>query len=120
MPRPTSDLSVLGPSTRVTGRVSGQGALRVEGNLRGDIQVTGETEISQGGSVEGNVSAAKLDVSGSLLGDAVVKGPVTIRSGAVVRGQLRGGEISIEPGSRVSVRLDSDFELDFEPVGRRR
>lgn len=120
MARPSTDLSILGPSTRVTGRVTGQGALRVEGNLRGDIQVTGEAEISEGGSVEGNISAATLDVSGSLLGDAVVKGPVTIRSGAVVRGQLRGGEISIEPGSRVSVRLDSDFELELGPVGKRR
>lgn len=120
MARPSLDLSILGPSTRVTGRVSGQGALRVEGHLRGDVHITGETEIIEGGSVEGNVSAATLDVSGSLLGDAIVKGPVIIRSGAVVRGQLRGGEISIEPGSRVSVRLDSDFELDFEPAHGRR
>jgi cytoskeletal protein CcmA (bactofilin family) len=63
--------------------------------------------------VEGNVTAASLDISGTLLGDVVSSGPVAIREGAVVRGSLRGSEISIEPGSRVSVRLVNDFDLDL-------
>lgn len=120
MTRPASDTSILGPSTRVTGRVSGKGALRVEGHVHGDINVTGDAEVSAGASVEGNVTALSLQVSGSLLGDAVVEGPVSIRSSATVRGELRGAEISIEPGSRVSVRLETPFELDLRPAPRRR
>jgi cytoskeletal protein CcmA (bactofilin family) len=116
MARPSSDISVLGPSTRVTGRVSGDGGLRVEGSVRGDIQVSGEAEIAAGATVEGNVVAASLDVAGTLIGDVVSRGPVAIRGGAVVRGDLRGSEISIEPGSRVAVRLTADFELDLGPV----
>jgi len=116
MPRPSSDISVLGPSTRVTGRLTGEGSLRVEGSLRGDIQLTGDAEIAEGGSVEGNVSAAALEIAGTLLGDVVSVGPVAIRSGAVVRGELRGSEISIEPGSRVSARLVADFDLNLGPL----
>lgn len=113
-------MSVLGPSTRVTGRVSGEGALRIEGSVRGDVQLTGAAEVAEGGSVEGNVSAASLDIAGTLLGDVASRGPVAIRSGAVVRGELRGSEISIEPGSRVSVRLDTSFDLDLGPAAKRR
>jgi cytoskeletal protein CcmA (bactofilin family) len=125
MPRLSSDVSVLGPATRVTGRVFGDGALRVEGKVRGDIQITGDAEIAAGGNVEGNVTAASLDISGTLLGDVVSTGPVAIREGAVVRGDLRGSEIAIEPGSRVSVRLVNDFDLDLgrsdaDPPARRR
>jgi cytoskeletal protein CcmA (bactofilin family) len=116
MPRQSSDSSVLGPSTRVTGRVTGDGGLRVEGSVRGDIQVSGDAEIAEGGSVEGNVTAASLEISGTLLGDVVSRGPVSIRGGAVVRGELRGSEISIEPGSRVSARLTTDFDLDLGPL----
>jgi cytoskeletal protein CcmA (bactofilin family) len=115
MPRPSSEVSVLGPATRVTGRVSGDGSLRVEGKVRGDIQISGDAEIAPAGNVEGNVMAASLDISGTLLGDVVSSGPVAIREGAVVRGDLRGTEISIEPGSRVSVRLMNDFDLDLGP-----
>lgn len=120
MARPSTEISVLGPSTRVTGRVSGEGSLRVEGSLRGDVQVTGDAEVAPGGNVEGNVSAASLDVAGTLVGDVVSRGPVVIRGGAVVRGELRGSEISIEPGSRVSLRLDTSFDLDLSPAARRR
>lgn len=120
MPRPSFDVSVLGPATRVTGRVSGDGALRIEGQVRGDVQISGDAEIAPSGSVEGNVTAASLDISGTLQGDVVASGLVAIRSGAVVRGELRGGEISIEPGSRVSVRLATDFELDLGPADAKR
>ena len=120
MARHSSDASILGPATRVTGRVTGAGALRIEGQVRGDINVTGDADIAQGGNVEGNVNASSLDVGGTLLGDVAVRGAVVIRSGAIVRGELRGAEISIEPGSRVSVRLDTDFELDLGPAPKRR
>jgi cytoskeletal protein CcmA (bactofilin family) len=116
MSRLSSEVSVLGPATRVTGRVSGEGSLRVEGKVRGDIQISGDAEIAAAGNVEGNLTAASLDVSGTLLGDVVASGPVAIREGAVVRGDLRASEVSIEPGSRVSVRLMNDFELDLGPA----
>ena len=38
----STDGSILGPATRVTGRVSGAGGLRVEGQVRGDVSVTGD------------------------------------------------------------------------------
>jgi cytoskeletal protein CcmA (bactofilin family) len=120
MARHTLDVSILGPRTRVTGRISGEGGLRIEGTVRGDVTVAGEAEIAEGGGVEGNVVAEALDVSGSLLGDASVRGPIAVRAGALVRGDLRGSEVSIEPGSRVSVRLETEFELDFGGPQRRR
>jgi cytoskeletal protein CcmA (bactofilin family) len=119
MVRHSSDGSVLGPSTRVVGRVSGEGALRIEGGLKGDVSISGPAEIAEGASVDGNVHAESLEISGSLVGDAVTQGPIAVRAGAVVRGELRASEISIEPGSRVSVRLDTQIELDLGAPRRR-
>lgn len=119
MARHEAELSVLGSGTRITGRVSGDGAVRVEGTLRGDIQVGAEAEIAAGGSVEGNVQAEAVDVGGSLVGDVSARGPIAIRSGALVRGELKGSEVSIEPGARVAVRLDTEIELDLGVVKRR-
>ena len=83
-------MSVLGAATRLTGRVNGEGGLRVEGSIRGDVAVTGPAEIAEGGSVEGNVHAESLEVAGTLLGDVTARGPVQVRAGAVVRGELTG------------------------------
>ena len=76
-------------------------------------------EIAEGANVEGNVHAESLEILGSLVGDAVTQGPIAVRAGAVVRGELRASEVSIEPGSRVSVRLDTQVELDLGAARRR-
>jgi cytoskeletal protein CcmA (bactofilin family) len=122
MARGNSDLSVIGSSTKVTGRVSGDGGLRVEGTVKGDVAVNGPLEVAEGATVDGNVRAESLDLSGSLTGDVNAQGPVVVRSGAAVRGELKGSQVAIEPGSRVSVRLECEFELDLgaaAPVKRR-
>lgn len=113
-------MSVVGAATRVTGRISGTGALRIEGAVKGDVNVQGDTELAEGGSLEGNLQGEGLDIGGSLLGDAHARGAIAVRATASVRGELRGSEVSIEAGARVSVRLDTDFELDFGGAARRR
>lgn len=120
MPRHPHELSVVGSGTRITGRISGSGALRIEGAVKGDINVNGDTELGEGASVEGNLYGESLDIAGSLLGDARANGAIALRSSAKVRGELRGTEISIEAGARVSVRLETEFELDFGTAPKRR
>lgn len=120
MPRSPHELSVVGSGTRITGRITGSGALRIEGQVVGDINVNGETELSEGASVEGNLHGESLDIAGSLLGDARASAAIAVRSSAKVRGELRGAEISIEAGARVSVRLETEFELDFGTTQKRR
>jgi len=120
MPRSSHEISVVGATTRVTGRISGSGALRIEGTVKGDVNVNGDAEIAEGGSLEGNLQGEALDIAGSLLGDGRASGVIAVRSGALVRGDLRGSEVSIEAGARVSVRLDTEFELDFGSAQRRR
>ena len=120
MPRHPHEISVVGASTRITGRISGTGALRIEGAVKGDVNINGETEIAEGASVEGNVRGEGLDIGGSLLGDAQASGAIAVRSTGSVRGELRAGEVSIEAGARVSVLLDTAFELDFGSTQQRR
>ena len=120
MNRHNLGLSVLGPATRVTGRINGEGALRIEGAVKGDVSVRGDTEIAEGGSLQGNVQGAALEIAGNLLGDARADGSIAVRSSAQVRGELRAAQVSIEAGARVSIRLETEFELDFGVAARRR
>jgi cytoskeletal protein CcmA (bactofilin family) len=120
MARHTPDFSVLGSSTRINGRVSGQGGLRVEGNIKGDVSVSGPLELVEGATIEGNVEAEALEITGSLLGDVTSTGAVAIHSGAVVRGEMRAAQLTVEPGSRIAIRLEADFELDLgQPLRRK-
>jgi cytoskeletal protein CcmA (bactofilin family) len=94
--------------------------VRIDGSIQGDVSVTGAAEISARASIEGDLSADSIDISGRLLGDAVARGAIAVRAGAEVRGDVKAGSISIEPGSKVDVRLDTEFSLDLETSRRRR
>ncbi|HMJ11477.1 MAG TPA: polymer-forming cytoskeletal protein [Polyangiaceae bacterium] len=120
MARHTSDFSTVGSSTRITGRISGEGGLRVEGNVRGDVSLSGPLELAEGATIEGNVEAETIEIAGSLLGDVTSTGPVAIHAGAVVRGEMKAAQVTIEPGSRIAIRLDADFELDLGQPQRRK
>jgi len=114
----TNDLdtngSVLGRGTRVRGRIRGDGDLRVEGAIEGDVNVTGELFIDEGADVQGNVDAAVVTISGALKGDVTSRGGVVVRSSAKVSGNLGSPEVSLEEGAEFSGRIDADFELPAE------
>ena len=106
--------SVIGRDTRVTGNLSGEGSLHIEGSVTGNLSVAGAASIGEGGNLEGDVQAESLDVTGTMIGNVETSGPISIRSGAEVRGDLKGSQVAIEPGSRVSVRLDTEFEIESQ------
>ena len=116
----TNDLdtngSVLGRGTRVRGRIQGDGDLRVEGAIEGDVRVTGELLIDEGAEVQGNIEAAVVTIGGALTGDVTSRGGVVVRSSAKVSGNLGGPEVSLEEGAEFSGRIDADFELPAELV----
>jgi cytoskeletal protein CcmA (bactofilin family) len=107
----STEISILGPSSRVTGRVSGKGGVRIEGKVVGSVGVTGPAEVAEGGNIEGDLNAESLDLGGNLVGNVTTTGAVVIRAGSLLHGEVKGAEVAIEPGARVSIRLDTPFEL---------
>jgi cytoskeletal protein CcmA (bactofilin family) len=109
--------SVLARGARVRGRISGEGDLTIEGEVEGDVTVSGALAIEEGGSITGDVGAASLVVSGVLRGDVDARGPVAVRAGANVEGDLSGSEVSLEEGAAFRGRIAADFELPPELGG---
>lgn len=109
--------AVIGKTTRVRGRVSGDGDLRLEGSVEGDIALRGDLTIAEGAQASSNVEARAVTVGGVLEGDVRASGIVHIESGARVRGDVRGESVAIDDGAEFTGRLDADFELPPELGG---
>jgi cytoskeletal protein CcmA (bactofilin family) len=101
----------------VRGRVSGDGDLRLEGNLEGDVALRGDFTIAEGAKATSNVEARAVTVSGELEGDVRAQGAVHLEAGARVRGDIYGDAVSIEEGAEYSGRLAAEFELPPELGG---
>lgn len=117
----TNDLdtngSVLGRGTRVRGRVQGEGDLRIEGAVEGNVSVSGELLVDEGAEVQGNVDAAIVTIGGSITGDVASRGGIVVRASAKVSGNLGSPEVSLEEGAEFSGRIEADFELPEELQG---
>ncbi|HKQ70629.1 MAG TPA: polymer-forming cytoskeletal protein [Polyangiaceae bacterium] len=110
--------AILGKGTHVRGRVAGEGDLRVEGAISGDVALKGHLVVSDGGEVVADVEAKSVIVEGAIEGDISVSEGVAIRASARVSGAIRGSSISIEEGANVSGRIEADFELPPELGGK--
>jgi cytoskeletal protein CcmA (bactofilin family) len=119
-----SSEAVIGQATRVRGRVSGDGDVRLEGMIEGDIQLRGDLVIAEGGRATSNVDAHGVTVGGDLEGDIRAAGLVHLTSGARVRGNIQGESVAMDDGAEYSGRIMSEFELPPElggaSSGRRR
>ncbi len=109
--------AIIGRSTRVRGRVSGDGDLTIEGTIEGDVTVRGDLVLAETGRATSTIDAQAVTLRGELDGDVKARGPVRIESGARVRGDVAGESFSLEEGAEFVGRLDASFELPAELSG---
>jgi cytoskeletal protein CcmA (bactofilin family) len=110
--------SVLGRGARVRGRVSGDGDLRVEGQIEGGVTLSGELAIDETGSITGDIDAESVSIAGVLLGNVVARGAVMIRAGARVEGNMGGAEVTLDEGASFAGRIEAEFDLPAELMPR--
>lgn len=109
--------SSIGRSTRVRGRVSGDGDLVVEGTIEGDVSVSGDLTVAEGGTLTSNVEANAVTVRGQIEGDVRARGAIRIEAGARVRGDVSGGSFALEDGAEFAGDVDLSFDLPPELGG---
>jgi cytoskeletal protein CcmA (bactofilin family) len=123
MARASSSISqagsaILGKGAHIRGRIVGDGDLRVEGGISGDVSLKGDLIVSDGAEVVADVQARSVIVEGAIEGDISATSSVAIRASARVAGAIQGSSISIEEGANVSGRIEADFELPPELGGK--
>src|SRR5689334_24772623 len=106
--------TVVGRSTRVHGRLSGDGDVRVEGSVEGDITLRGSLTIHEGGRATSNVDAVDVTIGCELEGDIRAGGAVRLEAGSRVRGDITCDAVAIDEGAEFAGALHSQFDLPEE------
>ena len=91
--------SIIGADLRITGALSTDGAVRVDGVINGDIKCA-RLEVGENGVVNGDVEAEVLKLEGSING-VVTADAVYLMSTARMCGDVIHAKLSVEGGAMV-------------------
>lgn len=101
--------SLIGAGTRVEGNIRFSGGLRVDGEVVGNIESTGDKPstlvVSEQARVEGAVVVAHLVVNGTISGPVKVSGSLELQPAARVTGDVEYNLIEMQQGAIVEGRL---------------
>lgn len=112
---PDKVTTVLGKGLRFRGEVTGDGSLRVDGTLEGDIRVTGAVSVGEGAVVRGNIQARDVTIAGEVQGSVEAEGRLEICPGGRLLGDLRARVLAIAEGGVFQGR--SQILGEAEPSG---
>jgi cytoskeletal protein CcmA (bactofilin family) len=94
-----ASLTVIGRTTQVRGRVSGDGDFQIEGLVVGEIVTSGNVTIDAHGIVGANVRGRRLVVRGAVQGDLLGEEAVVLEDGARVVGDVKAPRVAIAHGA---------------------
>ena len=113
-----SDLSVVGPGTKIEGTVVATGSLRVDGEVKGSITAEKEVSLSAQGRVEANIRATSIILAGRVKGNLTARGDVSLPAESRLDGSIDahnvevGGVVKGDIVANGQVRLGSRARVD--------
>jgi cytoskeletal protein CcmA (bactofilin family) len=113
-----ASVTVIGRTTRVRGRLSGDGDIQVEGQVIGEIVTTGNVTIDAHGIVGANVRGRRLIVRGAVQGDLLGDEAVVLENGARVVGDVRAPRVAIAHGALMRGEVQTGDDAPAAPLVR--
>ena len=110
--RPTSSSCVIGPKTKISGEISGDEDVLVEGQIEGEIRISRDLRVGAGGIVKAKVAAQSIIVSGEVVGDCEATGRVELQSTGKLTGNIRAPKIVIAEGAMFRGNSDMSGKKD--------
>lgn len=96
---PIAGSTIIGPEIRVSGRVTGEEDLHVQGRIDGAIALTETLFVAPGGIVAAEVDALNVVVSGVVVGNVTARDCVTLHAGAKLVGDIHAPRLIIADGA---------------------
>jgi cytoskeletal protein CcmA (bactofilin family) len=94
-----NEVTVIGQAAKLEGTVVSAGSLRIDGQVRGQINADGDCSLSAQSQVEAEIRAQNVSVAGRFKGNIIVKGRAEIARGGRVDGDITSKSLVIEEGA---------------------
>jgi cytoskeletal protein CcmA (bactofilin family) len=92
------EVTIVGTGARLEGNVVSAGSLRIDGQIKGQINAEGDVALSPKSQVEADIRAQNVSVAGAFKGNIIVKGKAHLARGGRVDGNITSKTLVIEEG----------------------
>ena len=107
--RSNSPKASIGPAIRISGDITGEEDLNIEGAVEGTINLPGHAVIiGKSGIVNANISAAKVRIDGRVKGDIIGAEKVVLTANGMTRGNIKAPRVNLEDGAQFKGSIDMD------------
>jgi cytoskeletal protein CcmA (bactofilin family) len=93
-----SEVTIIGAAAKLEGTVVSAGSLRIDGQVKGQIQADGDVTLSPQSQVEADIRAQNVSVAGRFKGNVVVKGKTHLARGGRIEGNITSKTLVVEEG----------------------
>lgn len=85
--------------TKIVGDIVATNDIRIDGELKGNLDCNGRVIIGSQGKVEGKILAQNGIIEGQFTGEIQVRELLSIKESAIVYADIKTDKISIQPGA---------------------
>ncbi len=111
---PADAHTILGREARFSGKLTFEGAVRIDGNFEGEIFTDDLLLVGPGAEVHAQINVGSIIINGSVEGDVNAKASVEIKAPGRLRGNVTTPTLIIEKG----VVFDGTCRMSEEGVRR--
>ena len=95
----TASMTFISEGTQITGEMSVEHDLRVEGVVKGAVSVGGTLVLGPTGRIEGDVGARSATLAGNVTGNIHTQEKLVLEGKSVLLGDLQTRELIIQEGA---------------------
>ena len=106
--------TVISEGITVVGDLNGAGAVRVDGKMEGNIELSKAVIVGEKAEVTGKIKSSVVMIYGKLTGDLECRDLYIMKSG-VIDGNMKVNRFSVEMGGKYNGNLKmTDNEVNFQ------
>jgi len=94
--------------TEIIGDINSQGDLRLDGFLKGNLNIKGRVVIGKTGKVLGTITCKNAEINGNVEGKIMVSELLSLTESANVRGDIIINKLNIQPGCKFTGTCSMD------------
>jgi cytoskeletal protein CcmA (bactofilin family) len=102
----------IAPGSRIQGEVSGATELSIEGQVEGEVRIDSTVTVGSGGLVTGPISAQVVRVGGRVVGDVQASDRVEVLPSGNLEGNIAAPRIVIAEGAFFKGRVEMKGEKE--------